>query len=220
MALRVRQVADIEGDQVVLFQDRRSGDYLAVLTNMTGSNESGVGPHWQLTITIGEGQAARDVTIELPAILSRDEYELSGTAPVFLPLTEEPKADLQLAIFRDRMFAIEPVLRNASMQEEATLRIKREVYARDAELASLRSYVANVEAAIVYKQGPKREPIPEDVKMLVWSRDGGACTRCGSKSDLHFDHIIPVAKGGSSTAENIQLLCKPCNLRKSDKIAF
>jgi len=52
--------------------------------------------------------------------------------------------------------------------------------------------VANLEAAIEYsKSGPKREANPEGVKLVVWTRDGGACVRCGSKQNLHFDHIIP-----------------------------
>jgi hypothetical protein len=88
--------------------------------------------------------------------------------------------------------------------EEVTLRAKKNVYDEDGEISSLRSFVSNIEAAIEYQQaGYKREPIPDDVKLLVWSRDGGACTRCGSKERLHFDHIIPVAKGGSSDATNI-----------------
>ena len=79
----------------------------------------------------------------------------------------------------------------------------------------------NVEAAIEYQRsGPKRDPIADDVKLLVWARDGGACVRCGSKENLHFDHIIPVAKGGGGEVTNIQILCQRCNLQKSDKIAF
>ena len=64
----------------------------------------------------------------------------------------------------------------------------------------------------------KREPISEDVRMFVWRRDGGKCTRCGSQENLHFDHIIPHSKGGSNTERNLQLLCESCNLTKSDKI--
>jgi hypothetical protein len=61
--------------------------------------------------------------------------------------------------------------------------------------------------------------IPAVVKQQVWMRDKGQCVICGSHDNLHFDHIIPYSKGGSSlTAENIQLLCVRHNLRKHDKI--
>jgi 5-methylcytosine-specific restriction endonuclease McrA len=61
--------------------------------------------------------------------------------------------------------------------------------------------------------------IPSSVKAEVWKRDGGRCVQCGSRENLHFDHIIPYSKGGSSlAAENIQLLCARHNLAKRDKI--
>jgi hypothetical protein len=63
--------------------------------------------------------------------------------------------------------------------------------------------------------------IPTEVKRIVWERDGGKCAKsgCGSTKDLHFDHIIPWSKGGSSRdPKNIQILCGKHNLNKSDKI--
>jgi len=60
----------------------------------------------------------------------------------------------------------------------------------------------------------RRGAIPRDVKELVWARDGGRCGTCGSISELQFDHIIPVSRGGSSEPENLQVLCGPCNRRK------
>ncbi len=63
-----------------------------------------------------------------------------------------------------------------------------------------------------------REPIPSDIANAVWNRDGGQCCICGSRSDLEFDHIIPISKGGATTFRNLQLLCKKCNIRKSDRI--
>ncbi len=59
-----------------------------------------------------------------------------------------------------------------------------------------------------------RQPIPDDVKMFVWQRDGGHCVKCGSQEKIEFDHIVPVAKGGSNTSRNIQLLCEKCNRSK------
>ena len=61
--------------------------------------------------------------------------------------------------------------------------------------------------------------IPASVKLEVWKRDGGRCVICGSMDNLHFDHMIPYSKGGSSlVAKNIQLLCVRHNLAKKDKI--
>ncbi len=61
--------------------------------------------------------------------------------------------------------------------------------------------------------------IPTSVKLEVWQRDKGKCISCGSTDNLHFDHILPYSKGGTSLKiENIQLLCARHNLEKSAKI--
>ena len=64
------------------------------------------------------------------------------------------------------------------------------------------------------RTGPRRESIPDELKRAVFRRDEGACTRCGSRELLQFDHVIPVALGGASTLENLQLLCADCNRLK------
>lgn len=61
--------------------------------------------------------------------------------------------------------------------------------------------------------------IPTSVKLEVWRRDKGRCVQCGSTDNLHFDHILPFSKGGTSLkSENIQLLCARHNLEKHDHI--
>lgn len=61
--------------------------------------------------------------------------------------------------------------------------------------------------------------IPTHIKLEVWKRDGGKCVQCGATDELHFDHIVPFSKGGTSLkAENIQLLCARHNLVKSAHI--
>ena len=64
-----------------------------------------------------------------------------------------------------------------------------------------------------------RRVIPTAVKVEVWNRDKGKCVQCGASDDLHFDHILPYGKGGTSLkADNIQLLCARHNLIKSDRL--
>jgi hypothetical protein len=65
----------------------------------------------------------------------------------------------------------------------------------------------------------RRRIIPTAVKVSVWKRDGGKCVRCGATDELHFDHDLPWAKGGTSiTTENVQLLCARHNIQKRDNI--
>jgi 5-methylcytosine-specific restriction endonuclease McrA len=55
-------------------------------------------------------------------------------------------------------------------------------------------------------------------KQRVFDRDGRICRYCGSDEEpLHIDHIIPRKVGGTHDLENLQVLCKMCNLKKSSK---
>jgi 5-methylcytosine-specific restriction endonuclease McrA len=55
-------------------------------------------------------------------------------------------------------------------------------------------------------------------KERVFARDGRTCRYCGSDEEpLHIDHIISRKRGGTHDLDNLQVLCKSCNLRKSSK---
>lgn len=45
------------------------------------------------------------------------------------------------------------------------------------------------------------------------------CVSCESINDLSIDHVIPISKGGNNIKSNVQILCKSCNSKKSNKIA-
>ncbi len=48
-------------------------------------------------------------------------------------------------------------------------------------------------------------------------RDGFHCATCfSSEADLQIDHVMPVSKGGMNNLDNLQLLCRKCNGKKSD----
>jgi 5-methylcytosine-specific restriction endonuclease McrA len=82
--------------------------------------------------------------------------------------------------------------------------------------------VASVEfetapAPLPYEQ-TTRTPIPERIRAEVWRRDGGRCVECGSQNNLQFDHMIPVSRGGATSAQNLQLLCQKCNRAKGARV--
>lgn len=60
--------------------------------------------------------------------------------------------------------------------------------------------------------------IPQHIKQAVWQRDQGKCVQCTATAYLEFDHIIPFSKGGANSVNNVQLLCRKCNLGKGDRL--
>ena len=57
------------------------------------------------------------------------------------------------------------------------------------------------------------------MKRAAYERQKGVCPYCGQHfelSEMHADHIRPWSKGGTTTADNCQMLCRDCNLKKSD----
>lgn len=63
--------------------------------------------------------------------------------------------------------------------------------------------------------------IPRDVILKVVRRDGQICQKCNNPvvdNEVEFDHIIPFSKGGESTMENLRLIHKDCNRRKSNSL--
>ena len=60
----------------------------------------------------------------------------------------------------------------------------------------------------------RRQGISREMKLAVWERDGGKCCMCGSAFEIQYDHIVPVAHGGATTIDNLQILCGDCNRAK------
>ena len=67
--------------------------------------------------------------------------------------------------------------------------------------------------------------IPSAVRREVWERDGGRCTfesdrghRCESRRFVEFDHIVPIARGGKSVAENLRLRCRAHNQYEARRV--
>jgi len=117
--------------------------------------------------------------------------------------------------FRSRFYWDNDGLDNAQVHAVIVTQEQRDT----ARVTRAQSILAQDTAAIDAPVGSRRRGgIPDDVKQLVLTRDGHRCVHCGSRSELQFDHVIPHAMGGSSSPENLQILCGPCNRRKGARV--
>lgn len=65
---------------------------------------------------------------------------------------------------------------------------------------------------------PNKKPIPNGLRKQVFERDAYRCVKCGAHHDLEADHVYPESLGGEATFENLQTLCKPCNMKKGNRV--
>jgi len=98
--------------------------------------------------------------------------------------------------------------------ERDVLALIRDRQRRSAQKLDRAHMLLNVEEGRTARPRARRDPLPRQVKRAVFERDGGKCVQCGSSFDLQYDHVIPVALGGATTVENLQLLCADCNREK------
>jgi len=54
-------------------------------------------------------------------------------------------------------------------------------------------------------------------RRAVFARDGHRCQYCGAKADS-IDHVLPRSRGGQHVWENVVAACRPCNVRKRDRL--
>ncbi len=78
---------------------------------------------------------------------------------------------------------------------------------------------------------PRAEPkapaagrhVPAAVRREVWQRDAGRCAflgadgRCRETGWLELHHVVPFARGGPSTVENLELRCRAHNAYKAEQ---
>ncbi|EPS70284.1 hypothetical protein M569_04476, partial [Genlisea aurea] len=51
----------------------------------------------------------------------------------------------------------------------------------------------------------------------IFHRDNFTCQYCSSREDLTIDHVLPIARGGKWTWENLVAACAKCNSKKGQK---
>jgi 5-methylcytosine-specific restriction endonuclease McrA len=74
------------------------------------------------------------------------------------------------------------------------------------------------------KSKARTRRIPASVRREVFERDGGACAyvdpegrRCGCAQGVELHHVVPFARGGANTAENLRMYCRAHNQRQGER---
>jgi hypothetical protein len=138
--------------------------------------------------------------------VARDEFAAMGVEQQRVPVPVGRVGERTFWWFQNRFYWDNDDLAQQEVYALLVTRQQRE-----------RQRIQMAQATVAIGAAPRvavRVAISDDVKQFVFARDGGRCRQCGATSDLQFDHVIPVALGGGSTADNLQLLCGPCNRRK------
>lgn len=91
---------------------------------------------------------------------------------------------------------------------------------------TINNLIGKLESKLTLKEFAKEQRALMTVKLRskIKERDNYTCQCCGNSTHeepnllLEIDHIIPIAKGGITSEENLQTLCWKCNRSKSDKM--
>jgi hypothetical protein len=75
--------------------------------------------------------------------------------------------------------------------------------------------------AAIKANDARRPPAPEwaVIRQRIFLRDDYTCTYCGTRGgELHCDHIVPIARAGTNTDDNLTTACVDCNMSKGARL--
>ncbi|TDL84140.1 HNH endonuclease [Palleronia sediminis] len=74
-----------------------------------------------------------------------------------------------------------------------------------------------IPSVVVLKDFVKPQKRVAFTRFNLFLRDEFRCQYCGSTGDLTFDHVVPRARGGRTSWENVVAACARCNLAKGSR---
>ncbi len=94
------------------------------------------------------------------------------------------------------------------------------------DIDNLNRFVTYLSENIKFKKSAagQRALMTSKLRHEILERDGYVCKMCGASQQnepnllLEVDHIVPISKGGITSADNLQTLCWRCNRSKGNKI--
>ncbi|PTX56070.1 5-methylcytosine-specific restriction endonuclease McrA [Litoreibacter ponti] len=75
-----------------------------------------------------------------------------------------------------------------------------------------------IPSVVVLKDYVKPQKRVAFTRFNLFLRDEFCCQYCGTRGDLTFDHVVPRARGGITSWENVVAACSRCNLRKGSQL--
>jgi 5-methylcytosine-specific restriction endonuclease McrA len=79
------------------------------------------------------------------------------------------------------------------------------------------STTLRIPSVVVLKDYIKPQKRVAFTRFNLFLRDEFCCQYCGTKGELTFDHVVPRARGGITSWENVVAACSPCNLQKGSR---
>lgn len=98
----------------------------------------------------------------------------------------------------------------------------RTVQLRSAEIDEVSRWAVEARQELLASRGgPQRVAIPAALRARVIARANGRCEICGEPfaGEIHVDHVVPVARFGATTEDNLRASHPGCNLRKGAREA-
>ncbi len=152
----------------------------------------------------------------------------NATAPEFIPFEVRDRYDVDLLVDKYSDLTMPQLMVRLRADFDDTRLLWGSLYKKfdwfwqaysDAMLRS------NCGHSSIKDLGPEQEELerqPENYRRALLARDNNQCRCCGRQLGrgvrLQNDHIVPRKMGGKTVLDNLQLLCKECNLEKGDQL--
>lgn len=139
---------------------------------------------------------------------SRTQYERLSGVQRTIPVRVSAKDGRHWWWYRDRFWWVDSRLSAREIESSILTMDLASEYQREAFEKAQAGLLGRNDSASA------EDGVPDAVRREVWIRDRGLCVDCGVTSGLAFDHVLARAVGGSDTAPNLELRCRPCQLRR------
>lgn len=176
-------------------------------------------PDSQIRVVVGSLDEPEAVTRPTPAAQSPVK------PPEIKPLAPE-RFKVQFTVGRatyERLRQVQDLLRHSIPDGDPALIFDRALTLLLADLSKSRlAAVKHPRPRRVATQNGSRH-VPAEVRREVWQRDGGRCAfrgqhgRCSETGFLEFHHVVPFARGGAATSQNIELRCRAHNVYEAEQ---